>query len=177
VGAVSSALFGKSAEGTVLGLLVLESKTLDDLGGLGGVLGKVNFGSGDAGLGLGGLGLLGTVTELVLQGERENSSEVLLSLLVVGSDTDGAGGAGGIVEASVGERVVGPLVAVELNEVGVVFPGKSPNNAVGCLHFLKNHNFSNFSHKKATSKALSARRKRPQITKISSETYLYRLIY
>jgi hypothetical protein len=30
---------------------------------------------------------------------------------------------------------VGPLVAVKLDEVGVVSLGKSPNNAVGCSHF------------------------------------------
>jgi hypothetical protein len=30
---------------------------------------------------------------------------------------------------------VGPLVAVKLDELGVVTLGKSPNNAVGCLHF------------------------------------------
>jgi len=53
VGTVDSALSGKSAEGTVLGLLVLEGKSLNDLSSLGGILGKVNFGSGDTGLGLG----------------------------------------------------------------------------------------------------------------------------
>jgi len=57
------------------------------------------------------------VTELVLQGEGENSSEILLRLLVVSSDVDCASGAGGVVEASVGEGVVSPIVAVELNEL------------------------------------------------------------
>ena len=135
VGAVGSALSGESAEGAVLSLLVLESKTLDDLGGSVDLLGKMNFGSGDSGLRLGRLGLLGTVAELVLQGEGENSAEVLLGLLVVSSDTNGAGGAGSVVETSVGEGVVGPFVAVKLDELGVVLLGESPNNAVGCLHF------------------------------------------
>ena len=91
VGAVGSALSGESAEGAVLSLLVLESKSLDDLGGSVDLLGEKNFGSGDSGLRLGRLGLLGAVAELVLQGEGENSAEVLLGLLVVSSDTNGAG--------------------------------------------------------------------------------------
>ena len=91
VGAVGSALSGESAEGAVLCPLVLESKSLDDLGGSVDLLGEKNFGSGDSGLRLGGLGLLGTVAELVLQGEGENSAEVLLGLLMASSDTNGAG--------------------------------------------------------------------------------------
>ena len=71
----------------------------------------------------------------MLQSEGENSAEVLLGLLVVSSNANGAGGAGGVVETSVGEWVVGPFVAVKLDEMGIVSLGKSPNNAVGCLHF------------------------------------------
>jgi len=108
---------------------------LDNLGSSVDFLGKVNLGSRDVGLRLGGLGGLGAVTELVLQGEGENSSEILLGLLVVSSDTDGACGAGSVVEAGEGKRVVGPLVSVELNELSIGSLGKSPNNAVGCLHF------------------------------------------
>ena len=39
------------------------------------------------------------------------------------------------MEAGEGERIVSPLVSVELDELRVVSLGKSPNNAVGCLHF------------------------------------------
>lgn len=39
------------------------------------------------------------------------------------------------METSVGKGVVGPFVAVKLDELGVVLLGESPNNAVGCLHF------------------------------------------
>lgn len=39
------------------------------------------------------------------------------------------------MEAGLGQGVVGPLVAVELDEVSIVSLGKSPNNAVGSLHF------------------------------------------
>jgi hypothetical protein len=50
VGAVSSALSGESAEGAVLSLLVLESKSLDDLGGVVDLFGEKNFRSADSGL-------------------------------------------------------------------------------------------------------------------------------
>lgn len=126
---------GQTTESSILLLLVLEGKTLDGLGSEVDVLRHVACGDEDTGLGGGGSSLLGTVGQLVLGDQGEGSLEFLFGVLFRAGDADGAGGAAGVVEVGDGEGVVGPLVAVELDKVSTVSLGKSPNNAVGGLHF------------------------------------------
>lgn len=126
---------GEATESEVLGLLVLVGKTLDSLGSKVDVLGHVVGGDEDTSLGLGGSGLLGTPGLLVLGDEGEGSLEFLFGVLVGAGNADGGVGAAGVVETGHGEGVVGPLVVVVLDKVGVVSLGKSPDNAVGSSHF------------------------------------------
>ena len=126
---------GEATESEVLGLLVLVGKTLDSLGSKVDVLGHVVGGNEDTSLGLGGYGLLGTQGLLVLGNEGEGSLEFLFGVFVGAGNADSGVGAAGVVETGNGEGVVGPLVVVVLDKVGVVSLGKSPDNAVGSSHF------------------------------------------
>ena len=70
----------------------------------------------------------------MLLGEGEDSLGTLL-----GGDAGAVDGhlvavLGGVVETSHGVGIMGEFVSVELNEVGTVSLGKSPNYAVGGLH-------------------------------------------
>jgi hypothetical protein len=116
----------------------LVGEALDDLGGSVDVLGDVNSGDEETGLGFGGSSKLLSVGLLVLGDEGEGSLEFLFGVLFSGNETDGAGSAGSVVEAGEGEGVVGPLVASELDKLSIVSLGESPNNAVGGLHFYRN---------------------------------------
>lgn len=137
MGTEDSGLSGEATESQVLGLLVLVSEALNDLGGAVHVLGDVELGSEEAGLGGSGTLLLGTVNHLVLQEEGEGSLDLLAVNGLDAANSDGGGSAGGVVEAGLGKGVVGERVTVELDEVRVVLLGESPNNAVGGLHFLQ----------------------------------------
>lgn len=133
--AFSSVNSSEATESEVLGLLVLVGKTLDSLSSKVDVLGHVVGGDEDTSLGLGGSGLLGTPGLLVLGDEGEGSLEFLFGVLVGAGNAEGGVSAASVVEAGHGEGVVGPLVVVVLDKVGVVSLGKSPDNAVGSSHF------------------------------------------
>lgn len=83
-----------------------------------------------------------TVDHLVLGDDSEDLLGLLLLALLIDNNAlgalDGAVGssAGGIVEASLGERAVGPIVVVELFEESIVVFGKAPNNALSLPYFL-----------------------------------------
>ena len=129
---------GEATENLVLDLLVLVGEALDNLGDTVDVLGHVDGRDEDTGLGGCGSSLLLPVGKLVLGDEGEGSLEFLFGVLFSGDETDGAGSAGSVVEASDGEGVVGELVASELDKLSIVSLGESPNNAVGGLHFYRN---------------------------------------
>ena len=68
----------------------------------------------------------------MLLGEGEDSLCTLLGGNTSAVDGHLVGGFRGVVETGVG--IMGEFVSVELNEVGTVSLGKSPNYAVGGLH-------------------------------------------
>jgi len=127
----------QATQNGVLSLLVERVVALDGLSSEVDVLSDVASGDENAGLGLGGSGLLGTVGQLVLGNEGEGSLEFLFGVLFRAVNADGAGSVASVVETSDGEGVGGPVVAVELDEVSIVSSGEGPNNAVGDLHFYK----------------------------------------
>ncbi len=131
----SSVGSGQATENGVLSLLVERVVALDSLSSEVDVPGDVAGGDENAGLGIGGSGLLGAVGQLVPGNQGEGSLEFLFGVLFRAVNADGACGAAGVVETSDGEGVGGPVVAVELDEVSIVSSGEGPNNAVGDLHF------------------------------------------
>ena len=70
----------------------------------------------------------------MLLGEGEDSLCTLLGGNTSAVDGHLVGGFRGVVETSHGVGIMGEFVSVELNEVGIVSLGKSPNYAVGGLH-------------------------------------------
>jgi hypothetical protein len=132
-----SAGLNEAAEDELLDLLVLVGEALDNLGNSVDVLGHLGGGDEETSLGGSGSSLLLAVGLLVLGDEGEGSLEFLFGVLFSGSEADGAGSAGSVVEAGEGEGVVGPLVASELDKLSIVSLGESPNNAVGGLHFYR----------------------------------------
>lgn len=70
----------------------------------------------------------------MLLGEGEDSLCTLLGGNTSAVDGHLVGGFRGVVETSHGVGIMGEFVSVELNEVGTVSLGKSPNYAVGGLH-------------------------------------------
>jgi len=81
------------------------------------------------------------VNFLVLDNNGEDLLGLFLLVLAINYDFLGTldgnvgGSAGSIVEVSLGQRVVGPLIVVELFEESIVVLGEGPNNAVRSLHF------------------------------------------
>ena len=127
--AVGGVLASKALEGAVLVALADVGEAADSLDSLLGLL-DVDLGDDEARLG----GDLAGVVLVVSLVKDENSSEVLLGGDAGGTNREGGGGLRGAVEAADVGGVVAPLVAVELDEVTVVFLGKGPNNAAGGLH-------------------------------------------
>ena len=73
--------------------------------------------------------------ELMLNEDAKGSLEFLfVGFLSRSMNADCAVGTGCIVEASLGQGVVSPAIAVELDEVSTVSLCESPNNVVGGLH-------------------------------------------
>ena len=132
--AVGGVLAGKALKSKVLCALVDVGEAVDGLDSLLGLL-DVDLGDNEASLG----GSLATVVLVVGLVKDENSSEVLLGGDAGGTNREGRGRLGGAVEASDIGGGVAPGVAVELDEVTVVFLGKGPNNAAGGLHIYAKH--------------------------------------
>ena len=127
---------GESAESSQsqgLGLIVLESKSLDGLGGV--VYFFANLDLGVVLLRLGVLlDLLDTVVWLVGQGKGENSSEVLLGLFTMSGNSESVGALASVVEASHVVWCMAELVSVVLHNEGVISLGKSPDNRIWLTH-------------------------------------------
>jgi hypothetical protein len=128
-GAVGGVLAGKASEGAVLVTLADVHEARDGLDSLLGFL-DGNLGHNETALD----DLLSTGVLVVSLVKDENSSEVLLGRNTGGTNRDGGGRLNSAVEATDIGGGVAPLVAVELDEVRVVFLGKGPNNAAGGLH-------------------------------------------
>jgi len=134
VGTVGSVESGQSSESKLLGLVIHESKCLDRLGSGVHLRSESVSGEAELGLGVGSLGSLATGAGSGLEVEGENSSEMFFGFFLLSRDTEGASGVGGVVE--VRERVgsMGPLLSLELDEVGIVFSGEGPNDARRSFH-------------------------------------------
>lgn len=136
----------EAADGAPLLVIVLPGEAVDGLGDLVDGLAHAELGVADA-----AARVLTDGFAAVLLSVSEGDGEVALELLAVGVSGVGAvhgelGGAlGGVVHVGDGERVAGPLVAVKLDEVCIVFSGESPNNAVRGLHFYRD-NIDEFTH-------------------------------
>jgi hypothetical protein len=128
-GAVSGVLASKASEGAVLVTLADVGEALDGLDSLLGFL-DGNLGDDETTLD----DLLGTGVLVVGLFKDENSPEVLLGRDAGGTNRDGGGRLDSAVEAADIGGGGAPLVAVELDEVRVVFLGKGPNDAAGGLH-------------------------------------------
>lgn len=141
--ALGAGLPQEAADGTSLLVVVLPGEAVDGLGDLVHGLAHAELGVADA-----AGGVLADGLAAVLLGVSEGDGEVALELLAVGVGGVGAvhgelGGAlGGVVHVGDGEGVAGPLVAVKLDEVCIVFSGESPNNAVRGLHFYTDNTVS-----------------------------------
>ena len=144
--ALGAGLLQEAADGTLLLVVVLPGEAVDSLGDLVHGLAHAELGVAEA-----AAGVLADGLAAVLLGVSEGDGEVALELLAVGVGGVGAvhgelGGAlGGVVHVGDGEGVAGPLVAVKLDEVCIVFSGESPNNAVRGLHFYTD-NTGEFTH-------------------------------
>lgn len=140
MGTLSSALLGETLEEHLLLNGGGVRKILNALGSTVDTLGEVVDVNEDTG---GGVLLVSffTVDHLVFGDNSEDLLGLLLLVLLINCDSlgtlDGASGgsAGCVVEVSLGQRVVGPLVVIELFEESIVFFGKGPKNAVRSLHF------------------------------------------
>jgi len=140
VGTLGSALSGETAEEDLLLSGGGERKLLNSLGAAVDTLGEGVDVDVDTG---GGVLLVSffAVNFLVLDNNGEDLLGLFLLVLAINYDflgtLDGAvgGSAGSIVEVSLGQRVVSPLVVVELFEESIVVLGEGPNNAVRSLHF------------------------------------------
>ena len=93
-------------------------------------------------------GFLGVlVVALVSLVEGNNSLGALLALGLDSGETDGAGCLRGVVQVGQAERVVGPLLTVELDQLRVPLLGELPNNFAGDLHFYKHKALSSTAHR------------------------------
>ena len=124
----------QSLEGELLGLRVDEVLGVDDLSGVVHLRVDVNGGEAVLGLGGGSSDSLATVALLSGEGQTEDSSEMFFGLFLTGRDTDGGSGVGRVVEASEGSGRVGPLLSLELNQVGIVFTGEGPDDGSRSTH-------------------------------------------
>ena len=144
--ALGAGLLQEAADGTLLLVVVLPGEAVDSLGDLVHGLAHAELGVAEA-----AAGVLADGLAAVLLGVSEGDGEVALELLAVGVGGVGAvhgelgGTLGGVVHVGDGEGVAGPLVAVKLDEVCIVFSGESPNNAVRGLHFYTD-NTGEFTH-------------------------------
>ena len=140
LGALGSALLGETAEEHLLVLWGGNGQLGNNLSSAVDTLGDAVAVDEKAGVGVLLKGL-STVDHLVSGHNSEDRLGLLLLALLINNDLLGAldgangGSAGGTVEVSLGQRVVGPLVVVELFEEGIVSLGEGPNNAVRSSHF------------------------------------------
>jgi len=135
MGALGSTLLGETAEELLLVFVVGKGQLGNNLSSAVDTLGDVVVVDEKAGVRILLKGL-STMDHLVFGHNGEYLLGLLLLGLLVNNDLLGTldrangGSAGSIVEVSLGQRVVGPMVVVELFEEGIVSLGEGPNNAV-----------------------------------------------
>ena len=134
VGTVGSVESGKSFESESLGLVVDQSERLDGLGGVVHLASDGHDSMAEVSLGGSGSNLLETVALGSGDGKVENSSEMFFGLFTGGVHTEDASGVGSVVEASEGSGRVSPLLALELDQVGVVFSSEGPDDGLWGFH-------------------------------------------
>ena len=126
----------KSSESELLRPIVLESKSLDGLGGVVNFFANLDFGVSLLGLGV-LLSLLDQVVWLVGKSKGENSSEVILRLLTVSLHSNGVCRFASVVEASQVVCSMAPRKSLPLGNVAVVPLCKGPDNRIRLTHLPK----------------------------------------